>query len=624
MKYYLLLLFFSFSIFGYSQPNYAIPLNGSNQYVNIGAPVPNSSSYTREAWVYVGVVGGPQNIISSSNAPLWLNNGLLSAGHGGNYSQVSDFSSFPAGQWVHAAVTYDAATTTMRLFRNGVQVGVNTSVASNYANETTFIGSHSGGNSLINGMIDEVRIWNFALTAAQLKHNMFRGPSLSEPGLLAYYKCDDGSGSVVTDATGNINGNFINSSPGWSASPVTYNMNALNFDGVNDHVVVPHSVSSDFTLEYWMITTSTGPGGAQWYNGHGIVDAEVGGGTNDWGTSLVGSKLAFGIGNPDQTVFSTADVNTGNWVHVAVSWQQSSGTMKMYINGADQGNFSTGSTNTRTAPPRITFGMLQTNNNTFNGSLDEVRIWDVVRTQSQIQAAMNFEINPAAESSLVAYYSFNQGIPGGTNTGLVTAYDMKGSNNGTLNNFGLSSATSNFITQNNSLFVLPLQWRSFTAEKQGNKSQLNWTTEQEQNTKDFVVQHSKDGTVWVDITVITANGNTNTPSTYQFRHENPVRGINYYRIRQRDLDGQSSYSSTRILFFNATGSALTVFQNPVVNGTLSLNLSESRWVSFHSSDGRLIWRKFMNAGLQSVDVSRLGKGIYFLVTDAGSERVLLQ
>ncbi len=623
MKYILLLLFFTFTIFGYSQPNYAIPLNGSNQYVNIGAPIPNNSSYTKEAWVNVGAIGGAQNIISSTNTPLWLNNGNLSAGHGGNYSQVTG-GSFPAGQWVHAAVTYDAATTTMRLYRNGVQVGINTSVSSNYANETTFIGSHFGGNSLINGMIDEVRIWDYALTAAQLKHNMFRGPSLSEPGLLAYYKCDDGSGSVVTDATGNINGNYINASPGWSASPVTYNMNALHFDGANDHVVVPHSVSSDFTLEYWMRTTSTGPGGSQWFNGNGIVDAEVGGGTNDWGTSLVGSKLAFGIGNPDQTIFSTADVNTGNWVHVAVSWQQSSGTMKMYINGADQGTFPAGSTNTRNAPPRITFGMLQTNNNMFNGSIDEVRIWNVVRTQPQIQVAMNFEINPAAESSLVAYYSFNQGIPDGTNTGLVTAYDMKGDNNGTLNNFSLNSTTSNFVTQNNSLFVLPLQWRSFTAEKQGEKSLLRWITEQEQHTKDFVVQHSKDGRDWVDMAVIPATGNTNSQSTYQFRHENPVQGINYYRIRQRDLDGQSSYSSTRTLFFNTKGSVITLFQNPVVSGTLQFNLSDSRWVSFYSSDGKIIWRKFMNAGVQSADVSRLAKGIYILVTDAGSERILVQ
>ncbi len=97
-------------------------------------------------------------------------------------------------------------------------------------------------------------------------------------------------------------------------------------------------MSSDFTVEYWMKTSSTGPGNnsSQWYGGDGIVDAEVGGVTNDWGTSLTGQYLAFGIGNPDVTIHSTSTVNTGKWVHVAATWKQSSGQMILYINGTQE------------------------------------------------------------------------------------------------------------------------------------------------------------------------------------------------------------------------------------------------------------------------------------------------
>jgi len=109
--------------------------------------------------------------------------------------------------------------------------------------------------------------------------------------------------------------------------------NALNFDGSNDYVVIPRSISGDFTIEYWMKTTQTGASGGQWYSGTGVVDAEVSGVTTDFGTSLNGSKISFGIGSPDMTIFSTSNVNTGNWVHIAATRQQSSGQFNLYVNG---------------------------------------------------------------------------------------------------------------------------------------------------------------------------------------------------------------------------------------------------------------------------------------------------
>ena len=167
------------------------------------------------------------------------------------------------------------------------------------------------------------------------------------------------------------------------------------------------------------------------------MDAEVGGVTNDWGTSLTGQYLAFGIGNPDVTIHSTSTVNTGNWVHVAATWKQSSGQMILYINGTQEAS-NTGGTATRSAPSRITIGETQTNINRFNGTIDEVRIWNVVRTQSEIQADMNAELDPATATGLVAYYTFDQDIADGTNTGVATIIDLEGTNNGTLNQLCLN------------------------------------------------------------------------------------------------------------------------------------------------------------------------------------------
>jgi len=220
----------------------------------------------------------------------------------------------------------------------------------------------------------------------------------------------------------------------------------LNFDGVNDYVQIPKTFNSDFTIEFWVKTTSTSSTGTQWYNGKSIVDNEVAGVTSDFGTALVGSKLAFGIGSPDVTIFSTSNINNGNWNHIAVSWKQSSGEMKLYVNGVNESS-GTGSTNQRTASNSI---KLATNNylgNYFNGDIDEVRIWNRLLPLAEIQNNMNCELpSPSTQNGLVAYYQFNQGFDSADNTSITTLTDASGNaNNGTLTNFALTGSTSNFL-----------------------------------------------------------------------------------------------------------------------------------------------------------------------------------
>ncbi|TKB96387.1 LamG-like jellyroll fold domain-containing protein, partial [Pedobacter cryophilus] len=223
--------------------------------------------------------------------------------------------------------------------------------------------------------------------------------------------------------------------------------NALKFDGVNDYVSIPRSVSGNFTIEYWMKTTQVGPNstGSQWYQGIGIVDAEVGGVTNDFGTALLGNRIAFGVGNPDRTIFSTVPVNTGNWVHIAATRNQVNGQIQLYVNGVLQST-GTGSTNLLAQPSRILLGLMQTGANGFyNGSLTNLRLWNTVRSASQIAANMNASV--AGQTGLVANYGFNQGVANGNNSGITSLVnDASSSLNGTLNGFTLTGTNSNWVS----------------------------------------------------------------------------------------------------------------------------------------------------------------------------------
>lgn len=202
------------------------------------------------------------------------------------------------------------------------------------------------------------------------------------------------------------NNSLIGLSQGTRVSPYGY-QKSLAFNGSTTYVNIPRLIQDDFTIEFWMKTTSIAPSGTQWWNGNGLVDGEVSGVANDFGVSLNGAKACFGIGNADTSITSTTSVNTGSWFHVAATRVKSTGAITLCINGVSEAT-GTGNTNSLTAPPSLTIGRLQKGVNYFNGNISEVRIWNYVRTVQQIKDNMNTELR-GDESGLVGYWKLNEG-----------------------------------------------------------------------------------------------------------------------------------------------------------------------------------------------------------------------
>ncbi len=194
---------------------------GAWSYISIGNILSNNQSYTKEAWIRIHNYSTSQgyNILSAWDQPFWLENGVLCGANGyGNTGiiTVQDGSAIPLEEWVHVAVTYDAASTTMKLYKNGQLVSTNTSAPSYIINTGLQIGAQEHADWFSGGDLDEVRLWNGALTQAQILANMncdVQGNS----ALMAYYKFDEGTPAgnntslpYATDYSGNgHNGTFI-------------------------------------------------------------------------------------------------------------------------------------------------------------------------------------------------------------------------------------------------------------------------------------------------------------------------------------------------------------------------------------------------------------------------------
>ncbi|MBK9332747.1 MAG: choice-of-anchor D domain-containing protein [Ignavibacteria bacterium] len=239
----------------------------------------------------------------------------------------------------------------------------------------------------------------------------------------------------------------------------------LNFDGINDNVVLPVSLSQDLTapavseitIEYWFKGTNL-QSAVRFQSGNNWIVAGWGApGNQKHVISTEGGTSGINVG---------ANVNDGNWHHVAMIWKKNTvNGFKSYLDGnlVDQKNSSDSD-----LPNISVSGYLGRYNagsgEYLQGSLDEVRIWTRELSQTEIAANRNTEINSG--QGLLASYHFNQGLAGEDNSTITTLTEATGTYPGILTNFELNGIVSNWISPGPELSV-PLNTIDITVISEG-------------------------------------------------------------------------------------------------------------------------------------------------------------
>jgi len=183
---------------------------------------------------------------------------------------------------------------------------------------------------------------------------------------------------------------------------------AAVFTGFAFGTVANRPVQDDFTLEAWIKTTDVGVGATpDFFLGNGLIYADIAGVANDFCTSILNSKFAFGVGNPDTTIMSTTAVNTGQWIHVAATRKMATGAIQVFVNGTMEASATVAQTASLTASASLTLGANTIDGRYYTCTMDEVRIWSVVRTQAEISANMHKRMQ-GNEANLAGYYRFDQ------------------------------------------------------------------------------------------------------------------------------------------------------------------------------------------------------------------------
>ncbi|MFZ4401978.1 MAG: LamG-like jellyroll fold domain-containing protein, partial [Bacteroidales bacterium] len=226
-------------LFNGDQYNYiSIPNNSSLQLTN---------NYSIEVWLKPGVAVSTNRIIVSKgyNAGGYT---LLSNGSGNQRGLIFDGMAtadniLTQNQWCHVAAVNDNGT--RHLYLNGVEMPLTGTPASVTANtQPLYLSNYDNGgpSNVFRGYIEEVRLWNTAMTYSQIRENMHLPLTGSETGLVSYWQFDEGQPPTVYDKKGVNNGT-------WYASVINqYKTSTIPFgSGYSNTQVVSTTGTTTFT-----------------------------------------------------------------------------------------------------------------------------------------------------------------------------------------------------------------------------------------------------------------------------------------------------------------------------------------------------------------------------------------
>jgi 1,4-alpha-glucan branching enzyme len=168
--------------------------------------------------------------------------------------------------------------------------------------------------------------------------------------------------------------------------------------------------------------------------------------------------------------------------------------------------------------------------------------------------------------------------------------------------------------------ALPVNWVSFTATAQNNKTVLlNWSTATEINNDHYVVERSADGKLFNAIGTVSAGSAPTSLQQYNFTDAMPINGTSFYRLQQVDKDGSFSYSTIQtvrinnvsadkwIVYPNPVNSATALFAQAYIN-TLQLTLTDASGKVLYSN----YYNNVTNGQRIDIPVQGLAKGLYLL------------
>lgn len=387
----------------------ALNFDGSNDYINLSSVTgPTALNGSISAWVKESTWNTSLDEYIAGHSIYYNANALYLSVHyndsvgshfryGNTYLNYTGSNNFANNSWHHLAATwnYNGSNVSLAFYVDGILTDSDTSASTiSFTSSKWRIGyftdtAGDANSTYLSGLIDDVRLYNYARTAKQIIEDMNAGhPAVSASGknTVAYYKFDEGYGSTTANWS-NI-GSTLNGTLGSGTSSPTWTTNgkfgkALSFDG-NDGVSLGDSSSlqpNNISVSAWFKTSASGEQRIvrKRYYGYNLGQDE-------------NNKIRFflytstGSSNP---AISTNSYNDNSWHHALGTYDGS--TVKLFVDSKLVGStLATTTGNIYYTADAVTIGRDGTyTQNFFNGLIDEVKIYNYALTEDEVKLEYN-------------------------------------------------------------------------------------------------------------------------------------------------------------------------------------------------------------------------------------------
>jgi PKD repeat protein len=274
-------------------------------------------------------------------------------------------------QWHHLAATYNASEGLLKIYVDGVEEKVSAfTSAITYSPEprNSIGGSTLGSGNYFNGDIDELRIYNRAIGACEVRELADYNPNFqANQDLIGFFYF---SGNAQ-DSSG-FGNNGTSKGPMLTQDRFGNPFQAYQFDGIDDVIDIESytnmSPTNAVSISAWIQTNSA-------FNSPWIYDRIE---TNDgYGLRLNSTgQLRLTINGGQQDAVSNQIVSDNVWHHVVGTYDKDIGILRVYVDGVEDGYGLHSTAITYTPQPRNSIGGSSTQNNFFNGKIDDLRIYN--------------------------------------------------------------------------------------------------------------------------------------------------------------------------------------------------------------------------------------------------------
>lgn len=178
--------------------------------------------------------------------------------------------------------------------------------------------------------------------------------------------------------------------------------------------------------------------------------------------------------------------------------------------------------------------------------------------------------------------------------------------------FGNGFRVGNIIVAGN---PLPVELISFTGYNKEKNNYLEWLTASEAKNRRFEIERSEDAFSFIKVGELSGHGNSSSITPYSFTDVDVPLGRNYYRLRQVDFNGNTTYSKNILIKNPSSGFEFEVYPVPFKE-SFQLKIYSEKEIKttalLYNTEGKILWQQAIRSTDNSIQTHNLSKGIYYL------------